>query len=295
MTYQKSKWLMHSIFYTVILLFAFSILILPSIVSAHIPGQPAFFKVDGTYANFYNVPSTSLSDFILPQDQAPRSYLVGERIDFEIDIVRLGVPPDAAQKIKYTWDYGDSSKAEGRTTNHLYKKMGTYILTVHADDGQAPTPQLLESVAINIIPDKNYKLPKAVFTVNGITSKDPLVDTLKLDLNQELTFDGSSSQGELTSYFWDFGDHQSANGKVQSHRVKLDSTMIFPLLRVKDKNGFFSDTYVQVNNTPGQTGKKSSLSTSQTVSSSSSPLFLYGGGGVIIGITIFFLLRKRKK
>lgn len=271
----------------VLLTFAFCLLSLSRPVSAHIPGQPAFFKVNNVYSNFYNVPSTSLSNFVLPQDQAPGVYLVGDKIDFQIDIGRLGVPPDAVRKIKYTWDYGDGTKGEGSSTNHIYKKMGTYVLTVHADDGQAPTSQLLESAAVNIVPDKNYKLPKAILYANGETSNDPLKDVLKLSFDQSLNFDGSQSTGDIVSYFWDFGDQQSASGKSQTHKPTLSSNMIFPLLQVKDKNGFISTAYVQINNTPGQTSKTAASAKPNSLVL----LSAVGGFAIIIILLVYFVGR----
>lgn len=266
----------------------------PRGVSAHLPGQPAFFKVNGIYANYYHVPSTSLSDFSLPQDQGPTNYVKNEPIEFEVDTGRLGIAEDVKDTLKLYWDYGDGTKSQGRITNHIYKKIGSYMLTVHADDGQAPTPQLLESVRINILPDKDYKLPTAIITINDKQSKDPLSDVLNIDLRNEVTFDSSKSiiTGEASSYTWDFGDGRSATGKEQKHRYKNDLKMVFPVLRIIDKNGFIADAYVQITNKP------SSQSTASTSAKSFDfskvlPYFL-GVLVALLGAMIFLGVKKRR-
>lgn len=226
-----------------------SIFFLP--VSAHTLGQPPYFKVNGEYANLYPVPLTSLSDFALPQDMTPGKYLVNQEIYFELDVSKLPAPPNVVKKTKFSWDFGDFGKGSGLVEDHTYTKIGSYILKIYADDGTTPTPQLLESALINVLPDKNYELPQAVIKVNGKISKDPLIDILKVPLDQSLNFDGSSSRNgssKIVSYFWDFGDQKSSDQKITVHKYATDLSQIFPVLRVKTQDGFLADSYLELQN-----------------------------------------------
>src|SRR5579884_4292014 len=135
-------------------------------VSAHLAGQPPFFVINDKYSNLYPVPLTSLSDFPLPQDLAPATYLVNTDLDMKFDITKLPAPPDVVKKTQFFWDFGDGDKGTGLEMHHTYKKPGSYILTVNAFDGTTPAPQLLESVLINVLPNWNYKLPQAVIRIN---------------------------------------------------------------------------------------------------------------------------------
>lgn len=226
-----------------------SLLITP--VSAHLFGQPPFFKVNGAYSNLYAVPLTSLSDFNLPQDQSPANYLVNQPINFEFDVSRLPAPADVVKKTQFTWDYGDGSKGEGLKNTHTYTKIGSYFLTVDAFDGTTPQPQLLESVLVNVLPDNSYQLPKAVIKVNGQGSSDPLTDIKVFPFDQNIQLDGTAStanSSKVVSYFWDFGDQQSSTDPSPTHFYPGNQTQIFPVLRVKDANGFIADSYLEIEN-----------------------------------------------
>ncbi len=233
-----------------ILLFGLFLLPQPKAL-AHLFGQPPFFKINGVYSNLYPVPLTSLYNFNLPQDQSPESYLVNQPINFEFDISRLPAPPDVVKKTQFTWDFGDGSKATGLKNSHTYTKIGSYFLTVDAYDGTTPKPQILESVLVNILPNSQYQLPKAVIKVNGQGTTDPLTDIKIFPFDQNLQLDGTSStapSSRIVSYFWDFGDQQSSTEPSPTHFFSKNQTQVFPVLRVKDANGFIADSYIEVEN-----------------------------------------------
>lgn len=218
------------------------------IASAHLAGQPLYLKINNQFALLYPVPTTSLSDFNLPQDLAPQNYLVNQDLQFVIETDRLPAPPEVVAKTHFDWDFGDGAKTQGMSTNHTYTKIGSYIATIYANDGTTPTPQLIESILINILPDQNYVLPKAVIKVSGRTSSDPLTDILQADFTKEVNFDGSISSGQIVSYSWDFGDGKAGSGAQSSHTYEQKQNQVFPVLRIKDSNGFIADGYVEVQN-----------------------------------------------
>lgn len=218
---------------------------------AHLAGQPPFFKINGEYALLYPVPLTSLSDFPLPQDLAPARYLINESISFELDIKRLPAPPQVVEKTKFNWDFGDNTSAHGLLAKHTYSKMGSYILKIYADDSTTPSPQLLESALINIVPAQDYPLPKAIILVDGKESTDPLTDILSFPFGKNIHFDAGKSyskNAKIISYFWDFGDQTSSQEKETDHYYPKDLTQTFPLLRIKDSNGFISDNFIELQN-----------------------------------------------
>lgn len=218
------------------------------VVSAHLFGQPPFFKVNGDYANLYPVPVSSLYNFDLPQDLTPSNYLLNQPISFELDKARLPTPADIVAKTKFSWDFGDGERGEGLTNTHTYKKIGSYILKIYADDGTTPAPQILESALINILPDQNYSLLKSRILVNGKGSEDPLTDIIFVDLSKPVELDGTKTEGKgKLEYFWDFGDQKSAFGSTQTHTYSdKNQPQIFVSLRVKDESGFLSDSFVEV-------------------------------------------------
>jgi hypothetical protein len=281
------------------LIFILYSLILPASASAHLAGQPPYFRIDGQYSPLYPVPLTSLSDFPLPQDMAPGTYLINQNLHMDMDITRLPAPPDVVKKTQFSWDFGDGDKGAGLSQDHTYKKMGSYILTIKAFDGTTPAPQLLESVLINVLPDWNYKLPVAVIKVEGQQSKDPLTDILRMPLGRSLHFDASSSKADssrIVSYFWDFGDQKSSSQVTEDHSYTKDTTQIFPVLRVKDANGFIADNFVEVENQLVTDGAVSSNPNVQAPSNTkkgyTTPVILGLAAVLIIG---GMALKKRSK
>lgn len=227
-------------------------LLFPPLTSAHLSGQPPFFLVNGKYSGFYPVYVTSLKNFLLSQDSAPDNYLINQPLQFEIDQTMLPFPPDVLGKITYAWDFGDGSKTTGTTATHMYTKMGSYLLTITANYGGYSDPNtkpLLQAILINILPNKDYKLPKAIITANGKIVTDPGNTTLSFSTTNVSLSANSSLAGSapIVSYFWDLGDGESTQQKKLTHTYSDQNQIyIFPMLRVKDSHGFINDTYVQL-------------------------------------------------
>ncbi|HSW76212.1 MAG TPA: PKD domain-containing protein [Candidatus Saccharimonadales bacterium] len=231
-------------------------LLYPAYSYAHGSGFPPFFKIDDKIADPYFLQSVGVfsSDLTIPQDTAGKNFLQGEQLNFEIDESRIGTvyTPDVMDKIKYKWDFGDSDHADGVKNSHVYKKNGSYILTITADYHDPNTPdQLIESLLINIVPDKNYQLPKSAIKVNGKSSNEKNYNILDFDLVNSLSFDGSGSyskSSQLVKYSWDFGDDKTGNGISSNHEYELPQAFATVVLRVYDQNGFFADSYVNIRN-----------------------------------------------
>ena len=256
--------------------------------------QQPYFKVNGVFTDYYPVPSTSLSDFNLPQDQAKGTFLTRDTLQFEIDESALPVPKEIVEKTKFLWDFGDGATAKGLKNTHNYSKPGTYFLSIKADSGEGFEPQLLQSTAINILPDKNYQLPKAVIKVNGKQSADPLTDIIGTDFKKEVSFDAAGSEpgsSTIVEYFWDLGDQASKTEKNFAYHYKENPYAVFPLLRVKTKDGFIADAFVQLseknigsNELQGQTNSSNPLNWKVIISSA---IFLLASA-----TTIFWVFKK---
>lgn len=281
-----------------LLLLTIGQILYPGSASAHLMGQPPFFKINGAYANLYPTPLTSLYNFDLPQDLAPQSYLVNQPIDFELDQGRLPAPPEVIAKTRFNWDFADGTHEQGLKNTHQFNKIGSYIIKIYADDGTTPTPQMLESALLNILPDNHYNLPQAKILVNGKSSADPLNDVIKTDFQNPVQLDGSlSTQAEdLVEYFWDFGDQKAATGLTQTHKYPADLSQVFVVLRVKDKNGFLADNYVEIQNVRTQQNRPASASATTPPTNVASPkkpnLLPFSLAGLGILVIIILVIRQ---
>lgn len=147
--------------------------------------------------------------------------------------------------------------------------------------------------------------------INGRQSKDPLTDVLSFPFGDTLSYDASAStadSGKIVSYFWDFGDQKSSTEAVTAHSYKKDLTQVFPVLRVKDSNGFIADSFVEVENqllgqqkpltNTNQNGILPKPTLSPKKSSTPSQLKFTLMGVAILGLVIFAsynFLKKKKR
>lgn len=217
-------------------------------VSAHLAGQLPFFKINGVYSSLYHVPVSSVADFDLPQDAAPTNYNEHQPLHLELDTNVLPFGPEITQKTSFFWDFGDGTRATGLINTHQYNQSGTYLLRIDAAYG-TNQPGLLEIVAINILPRADYKLPTSVIQANGQAAQDPLVDVIKADFSRPILLDGLGSSGgdsTIKSYTWDFGDSQSAQGEKVTHQFDPGSSQRFIVMRVKNADGFWADSFAEL-------------------------------------------------
>lgn len=110
--------------------------------------------------------------------------------------------------LKYHWDFGDGSTAEGLNPTKIYKDDGVYrvVLTVQDDSG-LPCNTDIVTKSIQII-----ESPVA------IAGPDQDVCT-----STPVLFDGTASRdfdGVVNNYFWDFGDGTTGGGATPTHSYK---------------------------------------------------------------------------
>lgn len=270
----------------------FILLAFPQVVSAHMVGQPPFFKINGEYSDLYPVPTSSVTNFNLPQDLAKQNHLVGEQLSMDMDVNQLPILPEVIDNTKFEWDFGDGAKGEGLKNSHTYNKYGSYVLTIMAKY-RTDEPQLIQSTLINVLPDKNYQMPQSKILVNGQASKDPLTDIVKTDFRKAVQFDSSESSatGGVVEYMWDFGDGNTSTEANPSHIYDSEGFQVFPVLRVKDKNGFIHDSFIQLENIDESSKGTSSLI---EVGTNYWPIISIGVI-VILGIIGIIIIKKQIK
>lgn len=132
------------------------------------------------------------------------SYCAGEVIIFNASSSK---DPENGL-LKYHWDFGDGTNAEGLNPTKIYKKDGIYQvrLTVQDDSG-LPCNTGIAVKSIQII-----ESPIAM------AGPDQEVCT-----HAPVNFDGTASRdfdGVVNNYFWDFGDGTTGGGATPTHAYK---------------------------------------------------------------------------
>lgn len=266
-------------------------LLSPQATYAHGSGFPPFFKVDGKIANSYFLQNVGVfsSSLKIPQDSAEKYYLPNDPIELEIDTVPLEsvFAPEVMDKLKFVWDFGDGSRGTGVKNTHIYNKPGSYILSINADYGDPnAAPLLIESLLIQVLPDKNYSAPKPVIKINGKKGTKKDYNILEFDLKDRLDFDASESKAnsKIVSYQWDFGDENTGRGIKQSHKYQLPQAFATVILRVTDEKGLFADQFVNVRNSGNNVPPKDT-----------SKMKIIAGTVVIFLIGLVVVIFKKKK
>jgi PKD repeat protein len=288
----------------IVSLFLTLLFFFPQITYAHSGGFP-ILKINGIDAKVYQVgtaASTGIFDLPPNIDIAPENYLIKQKLNFEIDTSKLPLPPEIFKDTNFIWDFGDGSQKQtirnGITNTHTYKKIGTFVIQIVADYSNTQSSdigsQIIETMIINILPNKNYQIPKPIIQING--NNVPASRSVNIDLNNRLTFDASQSKidpsTKIVSYQWDLDDGTTSNQVNVSHRYKLPQFYATPLLRVKDANGFFTDDYVTVRNS----GKNDP---NDPEAEDRRNLLLTVGGIIllvtILGASVFWIFNKKNK
>ena len=125
---------------------------------------------------------------------------VGEAVGFGL----ANLPADADAGL-LTWSFGDGAGDKGGNVSHAYSRPGTYTVGVAGPmdrAGQIELTPIARTIVVNQPPVAIAEAERK--TCPGTT----------------LTFDGSKSfdpDGSLTSFAWDFGDGESAQGTKVGH------------------------------------------------------------------------------
>jgi PKD repeat protein len=107
--------------------------------------------------------------------------------------------------LKYSWDFGEGSKGEGMNPTKIYKKGGTYQVTLKVED------------------DSGLPCNSDVTSIVVVVSESPVAHAgtdMVACANAVVKFDGTKStnyDGVVNSYTWDFGDGTVGGGAAPTH------------------------------------------------------------------------------
>ena len=125
--------------------------------------------------------------------------------------------------VSYRWDFVDGTSAMTATTAHTFEEKGIHnvVLTVTDADG------LIGSAA------------KAIHVLNRVPHADFRISPFGAPRDYPVQFDASESydpDGEIVSFFWDFGDGTSAEGMNVEHIFPQQQTEYLVTLTVIDED-----------------------------------------------------------
>ncbi len=103
--------------------------------------------------------------------------------------------------LTYWWDFGDGESASGQSVSHTYGIRGDYVFTVYVDDGNGHNETQNATAHITAEP------------VIAPLEDETVVEGVLCDFAAEAT----DADDDTLTYWWDFGDGESASGQYVSH------------------------------------------------------------------------------
>ncbi len=126
--------------------------------------------------------------------------------------------------LSFFWNFGDGTRGKGVRVTHHYESPGQYEASVIIEDASG---QVTNSI-----------LERFMVTINHPPKADAGQDRIAAP-REKIKFDGSESadpDGEVVTYYWDFGDGSRAQGKNVQHSFRQPNLYIVTL-RVEDDSG----------------------------------------------------------
>jgi PKD repeat protein len=164
---------------------------------------------------------------IVSDNQAPITNADGECTFRDCAFDGTGSTDPDGTIVSYEWDFGDGSTDSGATVSHTYEDLGPHTATLTVTDNEGLTATTVVEVTTTNAP------PVASFTANCDWP--------------DCEFDGSGStdDGSIVTYEWDFGDGSTDSGATVSHTYDKPGDYDVTLT-VTDNDGATDDVTVTV-------------------------------------------------
>ena len=141
--------------------------------------------------------------------------------------------------ISYLWTFGDGHSSDDQNPHHTYDEPGTYVVCLRIEDNTGCVSEICHEVHVE---EGSEGECHADFTWEHVPGT--------LQINYHST---STSNHDIISYLWTFGDGQSSNDQNPHHTYAEPGTYVV-CLRIEDNTGCVSEICHEVhvgNSEPG--------------------------------------------
>jgi len=125
------------------------------------------------------------------------------------------------------WDFGDGMTSDKQNPTHIYKKQGTYSVTLKVEDDQHTVSEktLPITVSVSAPPTADFAwIPSHPWNAETVSFSD----------------ESSTPNGEIVSWDWDFGDGTTSTDQNPLHAYS-SAQKYTVVLKVRDTNGTYAE------------------------------------------------------
>lgn len=236
-------------------------LVFPLKAHAHIANLSPFLSINGKLTG-NNLHFYKTEALVIPMDVAPESYLKNQNLEFKIDISKIE-SDQASAEARFRWSFDPNSKdfPEGTNVKHTYTEAGTYFVKLEMKTPNDQEFKTFNTIQLNVLPDKNYRLPNIRIGTLGSDYKN----------GKPITFiplikPGTSS---VKTLLWDLGDNQTSQEREVTKTFSNIKDPKFIYLRAIDSQGLVGDNLIDVSTE----GNKVSFNRTYSVDAAFLPVF----------------------
>lgn len=204
---------------------------------AHTYVNEDVYNVKLTVTDSHGNLATAMATVVVQEDLAPSVAIVAEpetgKAPLTVIFTAFG---DFGDDLTYSWDFDDNSPAElGRIVAHVFVKENSYAVSCTATDSQGNSATAVK--IINVGPNTGIGVnmpPVAMASASPVAGNAPLVVSF--------TGIGIDTDGEVVSYYWDFGDGYSSREQNPVHMFNYQGVFNVQFIVTDDKGDIGMDT-----------------------------------------------------
>ena len=136
----------------------------------------------------------------------PNPAPVGQDLEFS-----ASASTDDGEIIGCRWSFGDGSEGQGTSTSHRYPLAGDYVVTLSVTDADGAVSSA--TTTVSVLDEAQAPDEAVVARISASAGSVPL--------GEAVTFDGTpstSATGKIIHYVWTFGDGDTTEGSIVTHR-----------------------------------------------------------------------------